>query len=143
MDIGSGAGFPGIPIKIALPKKKLFLVEPQRKKANFLRALVRELKLEETTVIEERAEKLVPEDTGFLDEVVSRAFGSPEVFLTASASLLRPGGLALIMHGPKGPDTFRRFEGKHQALGFNIARLESYELPVGHEKRTLLIFARN
>ena len=61
LDVGSGAGFPGIPIKLALPGKTVHLLEPRRKRANFLRQVARDLQLAEVHVIERRMEDLSAE----------------------------------------------------------------------------------
>ena len=142
LDVGSGAGFPGIPLKIYAPKKKLLLVEAQRRKANFLREVVRSLHLTGVEVVEGRAEKLTSGDVGQFNEVVTRALGSLDDFLRISMPLLYTGGRSIIMHGPKGAELFRRMETKCLNLPFSECRLEDYRLPFGGEKRTLLIYVK-
>ena len=142
LDVGSGAGFPGIPLKIISPKMALTLVESQRRKANFLREVVRSLNLSGVEVLEGRAEQLKPQEIGLFSVVVARALGSLDNFLRLSAPLLRQGGRTIIMHGPKGAQFFRRMEKKHLILGFSESRLENYQLPLGHEKRALLIYVK-
>lgn len=142
MDVGSGAGFPGIPLKIVFPAKEVFLVESQRKKANFLRAVVRSLGLEGVHVIEARAEKLSTQEVGLFSEVVTRAFGSLERFLKISAYFLCPEGRSMVMHGPTGNQLFRDMGNRCKELGFRESRLENYPLPIGNEKRTLLIYVK-
>jgi 16S rRNA (guanine527-N7)-methyltransferase len=142
LDIGTGAGFPGLPLKIILPDKEVVLVESSRKKANFLRELVRKLNLDRVRIVEKRAEELYPDEAGSFDEVVTRALGSAELFLKLSCPLLVPGGKSLIMHGPKGTELFQRLERQYLQLGFRETRLEKFELPIGHEKRCLLIFLK-
>ena len=142
LDVGSGAGFPGLPIKILLPESEVVLVESQRKKANFLREVIRRLNLQKATVIQERLESIHPEDSGSFDAIVTRALGSFEVFLKLSFPLLRPGGSSIIMHGPKGKEIFSALENEATEIGFGKSRVETYLLPLGNEERTALIFSR-
>jgi 16S rRNA (guanine527-N7)-methyltransferase len=97
IDIGSGAGFPGIPLRIALPGLQLWLVEASRKKTSFLAHIIRILPLEGVTVVRERIEALIGEKAcaGRFDTVLSRAaFKLPELVRTASF-FLAPGGLLI------------------------------------------------
>jgi 16S rRNA (guanine527-N7)-methyltransferase len=98
-DLGSGAGFPGIPLAIMCDNARLALVESQRKKANFLREVIRRAQLTNAEVIEERAEHLAPASW---DLVVSRAVWRLPGFLGVSERLLKKGGLAVAMKGPTG-----------------------------------------
>ena len=84
-DIGSGPGFPGIPLKIARPELELILVESSIKKGTFLAELVRELELENTRVLISRYEEL-GEELAPLDFVCSRALGEFGSFLSWAAS---------------------------------------------------------
>jgi 16S rRNA (guanine527-N7)-methyltransferase len=80
-DIGTGAGFPGIPLKILRPEIDLFLVESNIKKGTFLAEVVRELGLKDARVLISRYEEL-GEELAPLDFVCSRALGEFETFLT-------------------------------------------------------------
>ena len=142
MDVGSGAGFPGIPLKIISPKKEVILVEPQRKKANFMREVIRTLKIDGMEVIEERAEKIDPRMIGLFSEVVTRALGSADLFLRISFPLLSTGSKSLIMHGPTGAGLFESKKMMQASERFSASRLEHYDLPIGGEKRTLLIYVK-
>ena len=144
LDLGSGAGFPGIPIKILYPDKQVVLVEAHGKKANFLREVIRKLKLKKIQIVGERAEKLSPREIGFLKELITRASGPLENLLRIAAPLLAPGGSFLIMSGPSGLKKFNAIEARGRAfnLGFKPGALEEYRLPIGQEARTLLTFTR-
>ena len=100
-DLGSGAGFPGVPLAIACDSARVSLVESRRKKANFLREVVRSAMLANVEIIEERAERLVGDVTKPWDLVVSRAVWALTDFLAVSERLLVRGGLAIAMKGPK------------------------------------------
>jgi 16S rRNA (guanine527-N7)-methyltransferase len=102
IDIGSGGGFPGIPLRIALPNMHLTLVESSRKKTSFLSHIVRTLKLDNVTIIKERVAALIGEAAcaGAFDTVISRAvFKLPELLRMASF-FLKPEGLLIALKGP-------------------------------------------
>ena len=93
-DLGSGAGFPGLPLKIVRPAANVALIESQNKKATFLREVIRALRLTGIHVIAERAETLARE----FDLVTMRAVERFERALPIAAGLVRPGGrLALLI----------------------------------------------
>jgi 16S rRNA (guanine527-N7)-methyltransferase len=101
IDIGSGAGFPGIPLKIACPDLQLYLMESNRKKVSFLKHITRLLNFTETVVLHERAENLIKNNKwkDFFDVVISRAaFKLPE-FLSLSAFFLAPQGILIALKG--------------------------------------------
>ena len=84
-DVGSGAGFPGIPLKIMRPELQVFLIESNMKKATFLAEVLRNIELPDTRVLVSRYEEL-GEEVAPLDFVCSRAVGEFESFLAWAAS---------------------------------------------------------
>ena len=94
-DVGSGAGFPGIPIKLWAPHVELTLIESQNKKATFLREVLRTLKLERAQVFSGRAEQW--EHTA--DIITLRAVEEFERVLPVAAKLVRPGGRICLLIG--------------------------------------------
>ena len=100
-DLGSGAGFPGVPLAIVCPRSAAVLIESRRKRANFLRELGRRCELSNLEVLEERAEEVAARRPGSFDLVVSRAVLPIPDFLKLCGLLLRPAGLAVAMKGPR------------------------------------------
>lgn len=98
-DVGSGAGLPGIPIKIVRPELRVALIESRAKRASFLSAAVRELALGETQVVAQRVEDYARESSRTFDAVVMRCAGDFGALARASAGLVRAGG-AIIASGP-------------------------------------------
>jgi 16S rRNA (guanine527-N7)-methyltransferase len=98
-DVGSGAGVPGIPIKIVRPKLRMALIESRAKRASFLSAAIRELALGETQVVTERAEDYARKSSGTFDAVVMRCAGDFGELARASAGLVRAGG-TIVASGP-------------------------------------------
>jgi len=100
-DLGSGAGFPGIPIKLWAPDIALTLIESNHKKATFLREVARALTLTEVNVLSQRAETLSPAS---YDVVTLRAVERFESVLPLAASMVAPGGrLTLLISSPQLP----------------------------------------
>jgi 16S rRNA (guanine527-N7)-methyltransferase len=97
VDIGSGAGLPGIPLAIARPQLAVSLVEPVGKKARFLREVVRQLRLTNVRVFDCRAEQV--DEPATYDCLSARALGSLAQLIAFGGHLLRPGGRLLAMKG--------------------------------------------
>lgn len=106
-DIGSGAGFPGIPLKIMRPEMELFLVESNIKKGTFLAEVVRELELADVRVLISRYEEL-SEELAPLDYVCSRAVGEFEPFLAWAASERVSARRTLLWIGGRDLDEVRK-----------------------------------
>lgn len=104
LDVGSGAGFPGIALKVMLPKLQVTLVEATRKKVNFLKHVIRELGLSNIEAIHTRIENLDHRVVGKFDVIVSRAFANLRKFVELSHPYLAPKG-QLIAYKAKGYDT--------------------------------------
>jgi len=97
VDLGAGAGFPGVPLKLANPGLSLDLAEASGKKCVWLRHLLRILGLEESAVLEGRFERLLEEGCGgAYDLAVSRAAARPGKMLEEARPFLRPGGKLLV-----------------------------------------------
>jgi 16S rRNA (guanine527-N7)-methyltransferase len=97
LDVGAGAGLPGIPIAIARPDLSVTLLDASHKKATFLRQVKAELALSNVEVVCERVEKWHP--AALFDIVVSRAFAELAEFVEQAKHLLAPDGAMLAMKG--------------------------------------------
>jgi len=86
LDVGTGAGFPGLALACALPKARFTLVEPRQKRVTFLRHVIRTLGLTNTTVVEDRIEPHLAAWQGRFTHITSRAVAEPSLFL----QLIRP-----------------------------------------------------
>ncbi len=133
-DIGSGAGFPGIPIKIIRPEIDMYLVEPSRKKSAFLRHIVRRLELKQIEVIEKRIEeiKVKRELVQSVDIALTRALFSIKDFLKKASHIVKTGGIFILNKGPKIEDELKMLQNvKYEVLPVN--------LPFSDIKRYLVI----
>jgi 16S rRNA (guanine527-N7)-methyltransferase len=98
-DVGSGAGLPGIPLKIVRPQWRVVLIESRAKRASFLSAAVRELRLQDTMVVPARAEDYAARHPGAFDAVVMRCAGEFQATAMATARLVAAGGV-VVASGP-------------------------------------------
>jgi 16S rRNA (guanine527-N7)-methyltransferase len=143
LDIGSGAGFPGIPIKIARPSLQVTLIDSVQKKVAFQRHILRTLGLQRTEAVHGRAQDPAIQESlgGRFDAVLSRAFSDMETFLRLSHPFLRPGGIALAMKGviaENEVDHVRKEMKKH----YGHRQTFSFVLPFSSFKRTILLFEK-
>lgn len=106
LDVGSGAGLPGIPIALAKPEARVTLLDSNHKKAAFLRQAVVELQLKNVNVICERVENWRPPDK--FDCIISRAFAEIAEFVASASHLLAPGGIFASMKGVHPYDEIER-----------------------------------
>jgi 16S rRNA (guanine527-N7)-methyltransferase len=102
VDLGSGAGMPGVPIKIVRGDVEVTLVESRRRRASFLSAVVRELGLAQTRVVADRVESQLPDLEGRFDAAVMRCAGDVGGLMPLAARLLAPRGV-VIASGPPEP----------------------------------------
>lgn len=101
MDLGSGAGLPGIPLSIVLPSVQVTLVEAKQKRASFLSTAIRELSLSSTRVINSRAEDLPLEYERSFEAVVMRCAGPLDDMIPLAARFVAPGGSVVASGPPK------------------------------------------
>ncbi len=141
IDIGTGAGFPGITLKIANPAIQLTLVESVGKKADFCRHVVKTLKLENVEVVQERAE-LLGHDPVYrekYDWAVARAVAIMPVLAEYMLPLVKVGGSMLAMKGESGPAESQGAEHALRLLGGHLRQLLPVSLPGVAEERYLVV----
>jgi 16S rRNA (guanine527-N7)-methyltransferase len=123
LDLGSGAGFPGLVLAAASPAD-FTLVESRRKRASFLQVAVAEMGLGNVTIEGRRAEELGLD--GQYDLVTARAFGDAADFFALAARALKPGGLAMLYANPSQrlrPDLAQASHlGDYQRIAYSVAR---------------------
>jgi len=148
LDIGSGAGFPGMPLKITVPSLKVTLLEATGKKVFFMRHVIRVLGLKDIEAVHGRAEDPhIQERLGAFDVVTSRAWGGLNRFLEVATPYVRQGGLLLVMKGPKGIEELKRLKGSGVIAvsgleSLEFAGLQEVRLPFSEITTTILVFKR-
>lgn len=100
-DVGTGAGFPGIPVKIIRPKTEITLIDSSRKKTAFLRHIIRRLNLKEINVVQQRIENLDSSYKKKYDSIISRATFSIKEFLVIACPYIKDKGNLILSKGPK------------------------------------------
>lgn len=141
VDVGTGAGFPGLVLKILYPPIQLTLVESVSKKLEFCQLVVQALDLEGVTFLHERAEKVGqdPRHRENYDLAVARAVANLPVLAEYLLPLVRRGGLMIAMKGENAPAEAHSAEHAIQLLGGHLRRLLPVTLPGVVEQRYLVL----
>jgi len=131
IDVGSGAGFPGIPLKIARPDMELTLLDPLQKRIKFLSALATRLALERTYLIHGRAEELAHTASGRdnYDIAISRAVARLKILAELCLPLVRVGGYFLAMKGMDIQEEEKEAKAIIATLGGKLDARAVYEIP--------------
>jgi 16S rRNA (guanine527-N7)-methyltransferase len=134
IDIGSGAGFPGLPLKIVYPSLALTLVESQRKRCSFLEAVVFNLSLQNTRVVNERAEEILPKPR--VNVVILRAVSDINTCLHLAVPFLVKGGKVVLKKEPENHNSLAR-------LRDDFLLIEEFQV-IGYygKKSSLLVFKK-
>ncbi len=141
IDIGTGAGFPGIPLKIIMPQMQLTLVESVGKKADFLRHVVQTLALDKVEVMQARAEEL-GQNARYREQydwAVARAVANMPALVEYLLPLVKVGGSALMMKGENGPAEAHSAERATHMMGGRLRQLVQVTLPGVVEERYLIV----
>jgi 16S rRNA (guanine527-N7)-methyltransferase len=141
VDVGTGAGFPGLALKIVCPEMRLTLLEATRKKVAFLEHMVRELELKDVEVIHGRAEKLgqdVPHREQY-DWALARAVAEMPTLAEYLLPLVRVGGTALAQKGEGAAAEVHGAEAAIMTLGGRVRQLVPVELRGLAETRYLVV----
>lgn len=140
-DVGAGAGFPSIPLKILKPGLKVTIVDSLQKRLNFLKDLISELGLTDVELVHGRAEdvgqnKLYRER---FDIVTARAVARMSVLSEYCLPLVKKGGYFVALKGPKAEDELDDGKKALEVLGGKFIKDEELTLPESEEERTLVL----
>jgi 16S rRNA (guanine527-N7)-methyltransferase len=143
-DVGSGAGFPGIPLKIMVPELAVTLIESNSKKAEFCRHVVVGLDLNGVEVLNARAEEVgrEPDHRGAYDWAVARAVARLPIVVELLLPLLKVGGIGIAQKGESGPAEAEQAGPALEALGGRIQELIQVDLPGVPETRFLIVIEK-
>ena len=136
LDIGSGAGFPALPLKIVCPELEIVSVDAVGKKVDFQRHIVRSLGLKGFKAVHARVESLTEGRASF-DMVTARALCSLAELIDLAEPFLAPGGRLLAMKGPEGRREFSEQQEALRAAGWSVA-LHRLNLPLSNAERCLI-----
>jgi 16S rRNA (guanine527-N7)-methyltransferase len=142
LDVGSGAGFPGIPLAIYSPSSKISLLEATSKKCEFLRAAVEELNLNNITILNKRSEEIAEHERESFNVVLSRAVGRIKETIELTSPYLRVGGKLILYKGPSYKDELSEASSMLDELNLKLSDVKKYKLPDFDEYRYYVIFEK-
>ena len=144
LDLGSGAGFPGLPIAVARPTLSVHLLEPRRKRVNFLKEAIRKMTLSNARAFEGRAEEFasLADWHSAFNVVISRATWNIREYLTLATPFLDKEGIIVTMKGGAAKEELKSEENWLREQDYALQTIESYRLPFGKEQRSLIVFSR-
>jgi len=142
LDLGSGGGFPAIPLKIMLPNLSVVSVDAVEKKILFQRQAARLLHLHEFTALHARGEELAKSYASHFDCVVSRAFSDLPYFVFLALPLLKNDGHIIAMKGREGRDEAVAAKGQLSDLGAKVIECIHIKLPVANDDRYLVVMGK-
>jgi len=144
LDIGTGAGFPGLVLKTAMPRLSVVLVEPRQNRYYFLKHIIRTLQLDGVGLLQVRLKrKNQPQElrTQKFSIITSRAFSDTEELVEISSELLDAGGKIICMKGPRGVEELKKFQQHVLSKEFTV-NLEKTLLPFSRAERILIILKK-
>lgn len=133
-DVGTGAGFPGIVLKIMYPHINIILLDSLQKRINFLNILIETLNLKDIKTIHTRSEDY----RGQYDIVVSRAVANIEKLLKMTMHLVKPGGMLVAMKGNIDKELTPKIKTKIEEK-YVIEKIEKFLLPIENSSRSIII----
>jgi 16S rRNA (guanine527-N7)-methyltransferase len=144
LDIGTGGGFPGLPVKVMRPELSMTLIDGVRKKVNFVKYVIRKLELENIRALQARAEELGRDQAcmGGFQIIICRALADLDKLLYLAAPLLSPQGCILAYQGPRqGTQATTTADGVQLACGSRRFRatVYDYRLPFIGDARTVAV----
>lgn len=138
LDVGSGAGFPSIPLKIAFPELRVTIVDATLKRTLFLKHLIDTLELSNVDIHHQRIEDFPFK--GHYDVVTARAVAALPTLLEWCTPFVKPKGCFIAMKGPKADEEVQSAKRAIRVLGVELSQIHSYS--VSDSYRALLIFLK-
>ncbi len=138
VDVGTGAGFPGIPVKIMYPHLQLTLIEPTGKRCLFLEKVVKELQLNDVKIINDRAENCIINMRETFDLATARAVSQLNILSEIVIPFVKKDGVFISMKGSNYNEELENATKAIQTLGAKIEKITSYELPKEKGKRVFI-----
>ena len=143
IDIGSGAGLPGIPLAIYYTNTKFYLLEPIKKRANFLEQVKQKLNLENVTVINGRAEEIFKENDLRFDFATARAVANLSILLELTIPLLKVGGIFMCYKGSNYENELTSSFSALNKLFSSTLLVDNCVLPFSKELRSFIFFKKD
>lgn len=138
-DMGSGAGFPSIPLKIINPNLKVTIIDSSNKRIRFLQELVDLLKLSDVTLVHSRIEDYGIKNQAKFDYVTARALGNLTLITELALPMLKEGGSFIAMKGSKGDEELLAAKNAIKVTGGKVVDKKYLELPGEYGLRSIYI----
>ena len=142
LDIGSGAGFPCIPVKLVLPDMEMVSVDAVVKKISFQKQAVRLINLLQFTATHVRAETLAATYPEYFDWVVSRAFSDIPSFVAMALPLMKSDGRIVAMKGRNAAEEVADAQGALAEMGAEVESVVNFPLPGSGDARALVVIVK-
>ena len=141
IDIGTGAGFPGMPLKIMNPDKKFVLVDSINKKLNVIRDISQKINIKEIEIIHSRAEELAQNNSyrECFDIATTRAVSNITTILEYMLPFVKVGGYAICMKGPNFEDELKEAQNAISILGGSLEKIETINVDEELERNIIII----
>ena len=133
-DVGTGAGFPGVVLKIAFPKLRVILLEPLKKRCVFLEALIGKLGLEDIEVVNARGEDHSLLHREEYDVVTARAVSNLNALIEVSGAMVKENGVFVALRGSTGEEEIVRAKKAYTEMGFETEEIREETLPDGSKR---------
>lgn len=142
VDVGSGAGFPAIPLKIVRPDLKIYMVDSLNKRINFLNSVIKELNLQNTYAFHDRAEDFAVKNREKFDVAVARAVASLNTLSEYLLPLVKVGGRAVIYKSTKLEEEIEESRKAISVLGAKIDSIEKFVIEEENLERNILVLSK-
>ncbi len=140
IDIGTGAGFPGIPIKIVNDLNNITLLDSLNKRIVFLQNVINELKLKDIVAVHSRAEEYIKlEKREIYDIAVSRAVANMSTLLEYLLPYVKINGICICMKGPNIEEELENSKKALSILGGKVVNIDNFELPDGSKRNIIIV----
>ncbi len=138
LDIGTGAGFPGMVLKIVYPNLEVTLLDSNNKKITFLKQLSEKLNVN-VNAIQARSEEYIKEKREYFDVVTSRAMANLRVLLELSIPYVKVNGNFIAMKA-NASEELKEASNTHEKLGAKLSSINEFELIKENSKRTIIVY---
>lgn len=143
-DVGAGAGFPSIPLKICFPELKVTIVDSLQKRIGFLNHLAKALMLKDVTFVHSRAEDFgqLKDVRESFDIVIARAVARMSVLSELCLPLSRINGMFIAMKGAQTEDELHDAKVAIKTLGGKVSHIHSFHLPIEKSERSIIVIKK-
>lgn len=142
VDVGTGAGFPALPLKIVRPDLKVCMVDSLNKRVNFLQDVIEKLNLKDTIAIHARAEDFAQKNREKFDIAVARAVARLDTLVEYLLPLIKVGGVAIIYKSTKLEEELQISQKAISVLGGKFEKIENFTIEEGQLERNILIIKK-